>query len=837
MTSSDELFYIVITLSGVTAIFVLYWLLLRKLRATAVKPCVVDALGREAQPKRSDVVAPPAVARPTALGQPGEKPPVAQPTVVKTVASDILLPGRRIANAARHASETVSRVFKEETTTILHALSSGADAAQVPTDASLKPELTALPNKETKAESTKAGTASNTADDTRGTEPKSCSPPSQTIPGGQKSLPASSKDSDVTTEKPVQSKDEDPRNDDMTKAQPSSLSKVDVADLTKPLTQSTSSDKGSARDEVVVPASVSDTTVAKGHPVPQQNDATAGSSSDAAGAHLDKAQDQSVPTSPEHTTSTSKRRRKKSKTRRSSSSAGIDQTPTQSEIKSDISSKRKKKSKRTTSGSPPSAPSEASGASVPSSPPREDRKQTGTAHSHPRLVRRRSSTKSRASRKSLIPEGSWSEDVSPPAGWTIQLPPVPTAMVPKVNTSSRKQSSAAASLPVRPALITLSPVVPNMDIFSQEHSPYVASPTTGAPPGESRGIVPDQPPTPMKGNMDIFSREHSPYLPSSPPSGIVEGRYSTLNQAPTPMKGNMDVFSRGQSPYMPTSPQSGLVDASGSAPVQPPTPVKGNMDIFSREHSPYLPSSPPSGLAEGRYSTLNQAPTPMKGNMDIFSRGQSPYMPTSPQSGLVDASGSAPVQPPTPMKGNMGIFSREHSLSLPSSPPSDLVEGRGSIPDQQPTSAVDNMGIFSRGHSPYMPTSPPSGLGVESPDTVLYQAPTPMKGNMDIFSREHSPYLPSSPPSGLAEGRGTVPDQPPAPMAANKNIMPQEHSPNMPSLPPSGPVAESCGSVADQPLMPPVANAGISRECSPLVPASTKNDDDLKAPPLPPAAP
>ncbi|KAK8768110.1 hypothetical protein V5799_005102 [Amblyomma americanum] len=211
---------------GVTAIFVLYWLLLRKLRATAVKPCGVDALGREAQPKRSDVVAPPAVARPTASGQPGEKPPVAQPTVVKTVASDILLPGRRIANAARHASETVSRVFKEETTTILHALSSGADAAQVPTDASLKPELTALSNKETKAESTKAGTASNTADDTRGTEPKSCSPPSQTIPGGQKSLPASSKDSDVTTEKPVQSKDEDARNDDMTKAQPSSLSKV-----------------------------------------------------------------------------------------------------------------------------------------------------------------------------------------------------------------------------------------------------------------------------------------------------------------------------------------------------------------------------------------------------------------------------------------------------------------------------------------------------------------------------------------------------------------------------------------------------------------------------------
>nr|XP_054923936.1 mucin-2-like [Dermacentor andersoni] len=371
-----------------------------------------------------------------------------------------------------------------------------------------------------------------------------------------------------------------------------------------------------------------------------------------------------------------------------------------------------------------------------------DKKQAGSRPTAS-LSRRRSSTRSRSSRKSarsdIKPEGAWSEDVSPPPGWLDAsiARDQSSSTGPTSDVIPQGHSSATDSSPVWPPLVALSPVVPNLDIFSRELTPNLpASPA--APAG---GNLPYQPPTPLVGNKDIFSRDLSPNMPASPaaPAGG-----NLPYQPPTPPVGNKDIFSRDLSPNMPASPAA---PAGGNLPYQPPTPLVGNKDIFSRDPSPYMLASP----AEPACGNLPyQPPTPLVGNKDIFSRDLSPNIPASP---AAPAGGNLPYQPPTPLVGNKDIFSRDLSPNIPASP---AAPAGGNLPYQPPTPVVGNNDIISRNLSTNMPASP----AAPARGNLSHQPLTTPVADKDN-SQDLSPNIPSSQTSHDTDGERKILSVPP----------------------------------------------------------------------------
>lgn len=187
------------------------------------------------------------------------------------------------------------------------------------------------------------------------------------------------------------------------------------------------------------------------------------------------------------------------------------------------------------------------------SSPDEERSKPATLVPKSQVSTRRSSTKSKTSRKSGKSEDAKSDAAaSPPAGWTIGQAPADDVVV----------APAPASAETADA--------------------HIADDDFCLPELSDLGGKELEPPTPMHPNLDIYSREHSTMAFVQPPVGaalppFVEGlsgertpnvastlseapALSGVREAPTPMKPNLDVFSRERSPYVPASPR------------KPPTP-------------------------------------------------------------------------------------------------------------------------------------------------------------------------------------------------------------------------------------------------------------------------
>lgn len=220
----------------------------------------------------------------------------------------------------------------------------------------------------------------------------------------------------------------------------------------------------------------------------------------------DQTRDEAGVTSAENTTSRGARRnKKKSKKRGTPGDSALGSPSTMA----DISSKKKRKLRR--------GKAEGTGEGIVgsglSSPPEEEPGGTFV----PPYLRRRSSTKSKQSHKSGKSLDSKSACASPPAGWTTHDPHAAV-------TSAGVAADADAFSPELSDLGELSavrepptPPVPNLDIFSREPSPHVAS-TPSGPPGDEPPKSCSEAPTPMKPNLDIFSLERSPYVPATPKS-------------------------------------------------------------------------------------------------------------------------------------------------------------------------------------------------------------------------------------------------------------------------------------------------------------------------------
>ncbi|XP_077552543.1 uncharacterized protein LOC144167013 [Haemaphysalis longicornis] len=411
-----EMITILAALMGVVFLITLLWLLVKKfvLGRSALKPAEKGA----APPIPATQQDPAAAASPAQTlvavspdGQPAAAGVPSGPTSPEEVGS----PGRRSFGAiARRASVAVSRAVKQETAALLQALSAGAFSAQVPTDDDFD-------NEDRKSNKSAADTAPPKDETTAGTKPPS---PSSDQKGGTEPSPSTG----VTGEPGRQKDGHEAAENEAPRAQ-------DAAGKTK---------QGVSVDDN--PGELKAATSNPASPLSSPDGRERG------------AEEQG----PKERNKCKDKKRKKS----SLLPSPYGSPPSEKhDGKPETSAMRTKRKHKRISDFSPKSPTETADKKA-SSADTEQLSAAALPSTHAQQQLSALSKGSRTSKKSSSakPCGAWSEDMSPPASWA------PDAGGAKPSASQRDTSPQECSPPALEKPEPPTPLIPNLDIFSREHS-------------------------------------------------------------------------------------------------------------------------------------------------------------------------------------------------------------------------------------------------------------------------------------------------------------------------------------------------------------------------------